>query len=108
MSKNVYSSPEAFGLTLVYAVDADLCDLCYGYDITAVWVKDGKVYAARDSGDSAVEPFENYTDITHLTEIRDAEKLRALIGDSSYSPDYDPAEVRDLVNKVHAILQGAK
>lgn len=51
---------------------------------------------------------ENYTDITHLTEIRDAEKLRALIGDSSYSPDYDPAEVRDLVNKVHAILQGAK
>lgn len=104
MIKNVYSSPEAFGLTLVYAVDADLW---YEFDITAVWVKDAKVYAARDSGNSAAEPFENYTDITHLTEIRDAEKLRALIGGSSYSSDYDPAEVRDLVNKVHAILQGS-
>ena len=45
--------------------------------------------------------------ITHLTEIRDTGKLRALIDGSSYSPNYDPAEVRDLVNKVHAILQGS-
>ena len=104
MSKNVYDKPGAFGLALVGTVEADLW---YEFDITAVWVKDGKVYAARDSGNSAAEPFENYTDITHLTEIRDAEKLRALIDDSSYSPNYDPAEVRDLVNKVHAILQGS-
>lgn len=104
MSKNVYDKPGAFGLALVGTVEADLW---YEFDITAVWVKDGKVYAARDSGNSAAEPFENYTDITHLTEIRDAEKLRALIGGSSYSSDYDPAEVRDLVNKVHAILQGS-
>ena len=65
------------------------------------------MYAARDSGNSAAEPFENYTDITHLTEIHDTGKLRALIDDSFYSPNYDPAEVRDLVNKVHAILQGS-
>ena len=104
MSKNVYSSPEAFGLTLVGEINPDLC---YRFDITAVWEKDGKVYAARSEGCSCLEPFENYTDITHLTEIRDAEKLRALIGDSPYDEDYDPAEVRDLVNKVHAILQGS-
>ena len=104
MSKNVYDKPGAFGLALVGTVEADLW---YEFDITAVWVKDGKVYAARDSGNSAAEPFENYTDITHLTEIRDTGKLRALIDGSSYSPNYDPAEVRDLVNKVHAILQGS-
>ena len=105
MAKNVYDKPSAFGLTLVGTVDADLW---YEFDITAAWEKDGRVYAARDSGNSSAEPFENYTDITHLTEIRDTGKLRALIDDSSYtySPNYDPAEVRDLVNKVHAILQG--
>ena len=73
MSKNVYSSPEAFGLTLVGEINPDLC---YRFDITAVWEKDGKVYAARSEGCSCLEPFENYTDITHLTEIRDAENLR--------------------------------
>ena len=103
MIKNVYSSPKAFGLTLVGEAAAELD---YRFAITAVWEKDGKVYAARDSGNSAAEPFENYTDITHLTEIHDTGKLRALIDDSFYSPNYDPAEVRDLVNKVHAILQG--
>ena len=105
MSKNVYGSPEAFGLTLVGEAAAELD---YRFDITAVWEKDGKVYVARDEGCSCPSPFENYTDITHLTEIRDTGKLRALIDDSSYtySPNYDPAEVRDLVNKVHAILQG--
>lgn len=104
MSKNVYSSPEAFGLALVGTVEGDPW---YEFDITAVWEKDGRLYAARDSGNSAAEPFENHTDITHLTEIRDAEKLRALIEGSSCSSDYDPAKVRDLVNKVHAILQGS-
>ena len=104
MSKNVYDKPGAFGLALVGTVEADLW---YEFDITAVWEKGGRVYAARDSGNSTCSPFEDYTDITHLTEIRDAEKLRALIGGSSYSSDYDPAEVRDLVNKVHAILQGS-
>ncbi len=104
MSKNVYSSPEAFGLTLVGEAASELD---YRFDITAVWEKDGKVYVARDEGCSCPSPFENYTDITHLTEIRDTGKLRALIDGSSYSPNYDPAEVRDLVNKVHAILQGS-
>jgi len=102
--KNVYSNPEAFGLTLVGEAAAELY---YSFDITAVWEKDGKVYVARDEGCSCPSPFENYTRITHLTEIRDTGKLRALIDDSSYSPNYDPAEVRDLVNKVHAILQGS-
>lgn len=104
MIKNVYSSPEAFGLALVGTVEADLW---YEFDITAVWEKDGKVYVARDEGCSCPSPFENYTDITHLTEIHDTGKLRALIDDPSYGSDYDPAEVRDLVNKVHAILQGS-
>ena len=104
MAKNVYDKPSAFGLTLVGTIEADLW---YEFDITAVWEKDGRVYAARDSGNSTCSPFEDYTDITHLTEIRDAEKLRSLIRDSAYSPDYEPAEVRDLVNKVHAILQGS-
>ena len=105
MSKNVYDKPGAFGLALVGTVEADLW---YEFDITAAWEKDGRVYAARDSGNSSAEPFDIYTDITHLTEIRDAEKLRSLIRDSAYPPDYEPAEVTDHVNKVHAILRGAK
>jgi hypothetical protein len=52
-----------------------------------------------------VKPYYEHGGIT-IYEIRDTGKLRALIDGSSYSPNYDPAEVRDLVNKVHAILQG--
>ncbi len=52
MAKNVYDKPSAFGLTLVGTVEADLW---YEFDITAAWEKDGRVYAARDSGNSSVD-----------------------------------------------------
>ncbi len=66
---NMYSNPEAFGLTTIGEIDWS--DGCYNFDYTVVWQRtfDGKFVYAEDSGCSCPSPFED-AGVEDLTVLR--------------------------------------
>lgn len=70
---NIYSTPEAFGLSTVGEVEWS--DGCYQFDLTVVWrdVETGAFYYADDSGCSCPAPFENDSreSITKIERLQD-------------------------------------
>lgn len=68
-----YYQPEDFGLTSIGEVSWD--NEFYQFDLTAVWRNNetGVIYYADDSGCSCPSPFEDFHDVSDLTETNISE-----------------------------------
>lgn len=67
--RNIYYSPEAFGLTVVGELNDP--NASYSFDDFVVWQHtDGRLFYASDSGCSCPSPFEEISGIEDLTELR--------------------------------------
>jgi hypothetical protein len=95
---DVYYSPEKFGLTNVDEIELD--NESYQFNIRAVWKHvDGRLYTARDSGCSCPSPFENYTSLDDLDEIRvqqQVDEIKGEVEDSAATRDKKDAFVEKL------------
>ena len=70
---DVYYQPEHFGLTVVKEIDAGEA---YEFDLYLLWKhEDGRFFYASDSGCSCPSPFEDYTSLEDLTEVRSMAEL---------------------------------
>lgn len=65
-SPDIYSQPEAFGLTIVGKLNDK--NLSYEFNMLLVFEHaDGRVFYARDSGCSCPSPFERFTSLNDAT-----------------------------------------
>ena len=98
--RNIFYSPEEFGLEVVGCVDYS--DGCYQFDYSCVW-RDatGQLYYAEDSGCSCPSPFEDHAldDLEKVTPHEVAEKLQSR---SSYGGEEEraSAEIAELIQRV--------
>lgn len=75
---DVYYQPEQFDLVKI--AEAEWPNLSYEFDIFAVWKhKDGRLFYGSDSGCSCPSPFENFTSLDTLTELKDFNAFSAAI-----------------------------
>ncbi len=100
--KNVYYNPEKAGVEIVAALDPPLS---YEFDIVILVrdVKDGKLYAAHDSGCSCPTPFENVAGLHDMTPITKTSDLKPLVA-QIYS-GVSPGEIQDFMRKARAALK---
>lgn len=89
---DVYSSPEVFGLEIVFAVDTgEQCE----FDMVIVWRDDaGRFYFATDAGCSCPSPFEWATGLEDLTPLRDRATVMSVLAGMRNSTPQDMDRLR--------------
>jgi hypothetical protein len=96
-SKDVYSNPEDFGLTIVGSAEASLY---YEFDMFVVWMDSSfSMYYASDSGCSCPSPFESYTTIEDLTKAKNVQEVHDALdswADGSHNDDDRSSEAANL------------
>lgn len=102
--KNLYYSPEAFGLTPV--AEIDWSSGSYEFDLRVVWRdSNGNFYTARDSGCSCPSPFEDFSGLPELDRLDlVALEAEARQGGSTYRNERTPGEVMDFLAKVRSAV----
>jgi hypothetical protein len=103
---DVYYQPEKFDLTPV--AELEFSDGFYQFDLRVVWSHpELGLLTARDSGCSCPSPFEEYTDLSHLSQV-DYAALETEITEhraSDYSGAYPTEEDADrFLSKVRNAL----
>jgi len=100
--KNVYYSPEEFGLQMVGEVD--FSDQYYVFSIIAVFrdPATGQLYYGEDSGCSCPSPFEDFRDREDLTATTPHEIAAILTDASSYLLDEERTKGVDLAGRIMA------
>lgn len=82
---NIYSHPDKCGLELLGAAEAEQN---YNFEIVALWrdkAAGGKFYMGTDSGCSCPAPFEDFSGVGMLTEVRNRGDAQRFI--VAHSPD---------------------
>jgi hypothetical protein len=86
---NPYFYPEKLGLQIVAELQFSYDS--HDYDLRVVWKKldTGKLFTARDSGNSATIRFDEYQSISKLSRLNFDELRREVLGDKSgnFSPE---------------------
>ena len=110
MYKNIYYSPEAFGLEVVGEIDWAEPD--YSFDMLVVWKeRRGRYWIGEDAGCSCPAPFEDISDINSLDGPYTKEDLRKRInfrieeqtkseGENRYYYGYPKAELKSRASEI--------
>ena len=98
---NVYDSPEAFGLTTVAVLKADLS---YEFSIVAVWTDGTKFYWQHDEGCSCPIPFERFAGLPDLCTGSYSDLEAFLRGMDSYR-EWPLTCVMDFLSQVRKAMQ---
>lgn len=98
---NIYYSPEKYGLTSVK--DVEWRDEGYEFCLTALWKsQEGRFFVASDSGCSCPSPFEDYSSVDQLAEVKSLGDLLAHIKQASedhyFNYDATTAQRAELVS----------
>jgi hypothetical protein len=110
---DVYNEPDHFGLELVAMIERP--DMSYEFDMFGIWrdASTGQVYNGQDSGCSCPSPFEGYTSLADLTEVKTAAELHkalnewAVFCDSSVGLDASVVEGHQKIAELRFPIQGA-
>lgn len=99
MYKNIYYTPEAFGLVSIF--DVDKSDGCYQFDMFVIWQALDRYYWASDSGCSCPEPFEN-VDLSNARQgtLRDAvNDALVWVDEDDWRDEHDLSRARESIKR---------